>query len=99
MRCQKKPIYVEATQWFKHGDHPGVTFIPLDQKLSDAKRAKLGWLPTPEGGHTVFPGDWVIIDHKGRKSTCNPITFKKLYEPAEVYLDIPLPGGRGDECR
>jgi hypothetical protein len=99
MKCRKKPTFVDAVQWFKQGDHPDVTLIPLNQKLSEAKRLKLGWLPTPEGGHIVFPGDWVIIDNKGRRATCNPITFKKLYEPAEPFQDNPLAAGRGDECQ
>ena len=89
MKFRKKPVLIDAFQWWKHGDVQEVTAIPLDQKLSDARRRRLGWLETPEGGHLVFPGDWIIIDSKGRLSTCNPISFTKQYESAEVKI-LPM---------
>ncbi len=91
MKFRKKVTYVDAWQWFVHGDVPEVTHIPLKSKASDVQRRKLGWVDTPEGGHLVYPGDWVVIDHKGRLSTCNPISFAKLYESAEARI-LPMPG-------
>lgn len=90
MKYRKKPALVDAWQWWKHGDVREVTVIPLNQKLSESKRAKLGWLETPQGGHIVFPGDWVIIDHKGQISSCNPVTFKRIYEIVEERI-LPMP--------
>ena len=89
MKFRKKPQIIDAWQWWKHGDVPEVGAIPWSMKVSDAKRTKLGWLDTPEGGHIVFPGDWVIIDAKGRLSSCNPITFTRLYEQFETKI-LPL---------
>ncbi len=82
-KFKRRTIFVEAFQWFKHGDVKEVTTVPFSEKISDSKRKSVGWLATPEGGHTIFPGDWVIIDHRGRISSCNPLTFTKLYEGAE----------------
>lgn len=28
MKYRKKPVVIEAIQWFKDGDHPAVTFVP-----------------------------------------------------------------------
>ncbi len=82
----RKREIVEAYQWNKHGDVSNVTYIPLDQKVSESRRDKIGWMDTPEGGHIIFPGDWIIVDSRGRVSSCNPITFTKLYEAVEPML-------------
>lgn len=83
-KFRKKQI-VDAFQWFKHGDVEWVVGIPLDQKCPPTRREKVGWLETPEGGHLIFAGDWILIDSKGNLSSCNPITFTRLYEAAETY--------------
>lgn len=84
----KKPTFIDAIQWFRHGDHPDVTAIPVERAdFKQSRREKVGWLPTPEGGHAVFAGEWIIKDEKGKLSTCNAITFAKLYEPASNILN------------
>lgn len=93
MKFRKRHV-VEAFQWFKHGDVSEVCMIPLDQKVSSARRERLGWLQTPEGGHTIFPGDWILIDAKGQLSSCNPETFTKLYEAVEPFLPLSRDYGR-----
>jgi hypothetical protein len=95
MMFRKKAPLVSAFQWFRHGDLAEVTAIPLDQNVPAAKRAKLGWLPTPSGGHLIFPGEWIITDHKGSLSSCNPLSFARLYEPAESMRVLPLPSQQG----
>ncbi len=47
---KKQSDVFEATQWFKHGDHPEVTQAQTDKTL--------GWLNKP--GQIVFPGDYII---------------------------------------
>ena len=94
MKFRKRIQIIEAWQWFKHGDVPEVTAIPLNQKVGDAKRAKLGWLETAQGGHIIFPGDWIIIDQKGNISSCNAETFQRLYEPLETKI-LPLMSDNG----
>ena len=73
MKYRKKPVVIEATQWFKHGDHPMVK--PL-YGLVD-----IGWISTLEGGHEVRPGDYIITGVKGEHYPCKPDIFALTYEP------------------
>jgi hypothetical protein len=73
-RYQKKPVVVEAVQWFKHGDHPAVRAESGDDAF--------GYIDTPEGRLTVQPGDWVITGVAGENYPCKPDIFEKLYIPA-----------------
>ena len=79
MKYRKKPVVIEATQWFKNGDHYKVkpphegggtcysyaadNNLPVDS---------LGWIATFEGGHIVCPGDWIITGVKGEHYPCKP---------------------------
>ncbi len=73
MKFRKKPVVVEATQWFKDGDHPKVK--PLYGFTGK------GWISTLEGGHEVTPGDWIITGVKGEHYPCKPDIFEATYEP------------------
>ena len=75
MKFRKKPVVVEATQWFKLGDHPKVTIMPRGRESSDK-----GWIHTLEGGHEVIPGDWIITGVKGEHYPCKPDIFAATYE-------------------
>lgn len=86
-KFRKKPVVIEATQWFKHGDHPKVTTLPHDLaiKASEANdhaifTTEYGWCPTLEGGHIVTPGDWIITGVKGEHYPCKPDIFEATYE-------------------
>ena len=37
MKFRKKPVVVEATQWFKNGDHPQDESIPLPPLVGDTE--------------------------------------------------------------
>jgi len=75
MKFRKKPVVIEATQWFKMGDHPAVEeFLANDQ---------FGWIETLEGYHIVTPGDWIITGVKGEHYPCKPDIFEMTYEVAE----------------
>lgn len=78
MKFRKKPVVIEATQWFKHGDHPKVTIMPRGRES-----ATKGWIHTLEGGHEVTPGDWIITGVKGEHYPCKPDIFEQTYEAAE----------------
>jgi hypothetical protein len=91
MKVRKKSPVIDAYQWFKHGDLAYVTAVPLDKKMKDGQRKKLGWIDTPQGGHIVFPGDWVLVLKDGTLGTCNPITFQRLYEQVDSRI-LPTPG-------
>ena len=75
MKYRKKPVVIEATQWFKHGDHPMVEFNSPDSKT--------GWIATLEGGHIVSPGDYIIKGVKGEHYPCKPDIFHATYEKVE----------------
>lgn len=76
MKYVKKPVVIEATQWFKHGDHPAVRqYLALNVDLNNT-----GWIDTLEGGHIVTPGDWIITGVKGEHYPCKPDIFEMTYE-------------------
>ena len=40
-----------------------------------------GWIDTPQGGHTVCPGDWIITEPDGNGYyPCKPTVFALRYE-------------------
>lgn len=130
MKYRKKPVVIEATQWFKNGDHPadytdkeelenGILRVftgaerkekgwegcvvryyrrPDDNGLracgADAVNEAIrvpgagcghlmhdhGWIDTPEGGHIVCPGDFIITGVKGEVYPCKPDIFAATYE-------------------
>ncbi|MBU3748608.1 MAG: hypothetical protein FGM36_15130 [Burkholderiaceae bacterium] len=81
MKFRKKPVVIEATQWFKLGDHPAVTKFP-DWIMENDKEDR-GWVETLEGGHVVTPGDWIITGVQGEHYPCKPDIFELTYEPAD----------------
>jgi hypothetical protein len=74
MKYRKKPVVIEATQWFKHGDHPEVW---------KSHEPEFGVIHTLEGDHVVTPGDWIITGVKGEHYPCKPDIFEMTYEVAE----------------
>lgn len=80
MKYRKKPIVIEATQWFNHGDHPMV-------RQSTAYQPQYGVIRTLEdtddGAHVVSPGDWIITGIKGEHYACKPDIFAATYELVE----------------
>jgi hypothetical protein len=77
-KFRKKPVVIEASQWFKDGDHPAVI-----RKTAPGRHADEGipWVPTLEGGHVVTPGDWIITGIQGEHYPCKPDIFAATYEP------------------
>ena len=71
---RKKPVVIEATQWFKHGDHP--------QVLRHFE-SEFGYIDTLEGALLVSEGDWIITGVKGEHYPCKPDIFQATYELAE----------------
>ena len=76
MKFRKKPVVIEATQWFKDGDHPAVF---------RGKKTGTGapQIETLEGAHLVRPGDWIITGVKGEHYPCKPDIFEATYERVE----------------
>jgi len=75
MKFRKKPVVIEATQWFKHGDHPAV---------KPANQGKDALIHTLEGPHFVTTGDWIITGVKGEHYPCKPDIFEATYERVEA---------------
>ena len=86
MKYRKKPVVIEAKQWFKHGDHPAVHPFPLGwsgakaEGYPDYHPDNLGIIETLEGHHQVSPGDWIITGVKGEHYPCKPDIFEMTYE-------------------
>ena len=78
MKFRKKPVVIEATQWFKDGDHPAVRLSRFAQVSG-----RVGVIDTLEGEMTVTPGDWIITGVKGEHYPCKPDIFEATYERVE----------------
>lgn len=76
MKFIKMPVVIEATQWFKMGDHPAVKKPSVNWDDGEC-----GWIETLEGGHVVTPGDWIITGVKGEHYPCKPDIFEITYSP------------------
>lgn len=91
MKFRKRPVIIEATQWFKHGDHVNVIQnsprwrmeIKAECASCDIPYEQHGWVETLEGGHVVCPADWIITDAKGEHHQCKPDIFEQTYEKVE----------------
>lgn len=77
MKYVKKPVTIEATQWFKVGDHPAVALKTAPGRYADEG---IPWVETLEGGHIVTPGDWIITGVKGEHYPCKPDIFEMTYD-------------------
>lgn len=80
MKYVKKPIPIEAVQWFKLGDHPEVVDVhPTYSDFIPVKNGATGYIDTLEGGHFVTAGDWIIQGVAGEFYPCKPDIFEKTY--------------------
>ena len=89
MKYRKKPVVIEATQWFKMGDHPMVhkpTTTTLHSEWENRQglpAGSIGEITTLEGWLLVTPGDYIITGVKGEHYPCKPDIFELTYEPVE----------------
>jgi len=92
MKFRKKPVVIEATQWFKSGDHPDVRDIADTDDLyftgmggaTLTNRESFGVIGTLESpNHLVQPGDWIITEVQGEVYPCKPDIFEQTYEKVE----------------
>jgi hypothetical protein len=84
MKFRKKPVVIEAAQWFKHGDHPAVKKRMIgNSETGEWVESETGWISTLEGGHIVTPGDYIITGVKGEHYPCKPDIFDMTYERVE----------------
>ncbi len=88
----KKPVKVQAKQWFNYSDIPHIvkSYLEIDQKKigkSDKvcnncglEMCKHGFVETFEGLHIVCPGDWIVKGIKGKYYPVKPDIFYATYE-------------------
>jgi len=85
MKFVKKPVVIEASQWFRTGDHPQVhDYDPYGENTVPCQHCyksmcKHGWIITLEGGHIVCPGNWVVKFREGYE-ILNSSEFAEKYE-------------------
>jgi hypothetical protein len=85
MKYRKKPVVIEATQWFKMGDHPMVhkptaTVHSEWERRQGLPAGSIGEINTLEGSLLVTPGDWIITGVKCEHYPCKPDIFEMTYE-------------------
>lgn len=86
---RKKPVVVEAVQWWRLSDHPAVeAFIRephnrVCKSCGGPLTGTHGWVETLEGGHIVCPGDYIITGVSGEHYPCKPAIFEATYEPVD----------------
>lgn len=73
MKFRKKPVVIEAEQFF-HDRKPWPAGVEAD--------AYHFFIRTLEGLHIVSDGDWIITGVKGERYPCKPDIFALTYEPA-----------------
>ncbi len=80
MKFKKKPLIVEAEQWFPCMEIEGVKNCYEDLFITIASHAII---KTLEGSMIVNPGDWIITGIEGEKYCCKNSIFQKTYEKVE----------------
>ena len=78
MKFRKKPIVVEAEQWFDGKEIEGVIYKPMP--ISGLKIMP-PYIETDNGRIYVYEGDWIITGTHGEKYPCKPEIFSEIYEP------------------
>jgi hypothetical protein len=75
-KFRKKPVVIEAEQWFPDKHVEGVLLLPSDPQM--------GVIHTLEDlhdtTHFVTPGDWIITGVQGEKYPCKPDIFEQTYQ-------------------
>ncbi|MGI9413910.1 MAG: hypothetical protein ACR2PM_09580 [Hyphomicrobiales bacterium] len=78
-KFQKKPVVIDAVQWF-----PGKPVDGVDERRADGKPSQtVGVIKTLEGDMIARPGDWIVTGIEGEKYPVKDDIFKKTYERAD----------------
>jgi hypothetical protein len=77
VKYRKKPVVVDATQWFAAGDHPAVKEVGGGFDFDGQVHGKQGWVG-------IHAGDWIIAELDGSGFyPCKPDVFAATYEAVE----------------
>lgn len=88
MKYKKKPVVIEAFQWFgdirQQEDPDWIVEAMLDNRVSlsiDKENSKPTMsITTLEGVMTAYSGDYIIKGVKGEIYPCKPDIFEQTYE-------------------
>lgn len=84
MKFRKRPIVIEAVQWFPGVEVEGVVYVQDQGPSGCSEGDPYPIIHTLEGPHTVSSGDWIITGIKGEKYPCKPDIFAATYEPVAL---------------
>jgi hypothetical protein len=97
-KYRKKPIVIEAEQWFPDKNIEGVEeeYGSYYFGAGEWRTYKTGRhiINTLEGAHVVSPGDYIITGIAGEKYPCKEDIFKQTYEPyiePHRYSPVDIP--------
>ena len=87
-KYRKKPVVVEAEQWFPGRRIDGVEEHPrvLVDNADLQTMHPTAFIHTLEGTHMVIPGDYIITGIAGEKYPCKEAIFLATYEQVEEAL-------------
>jgi len=80
VKFRKKPVAIDAEQWFPGKQVDGVVQIGFSEITGEPVYG----VHTLEGVIACATGDWIITGVNGEKYPCKPDIFEKTYEPVEV---------------
>jgi len=80
-RFRKRPVVIEAEQWWPGKHVAGVHEIVYCAEDGSTRSAGFGIVQTVEGPMRVEPGSWIIVGIKGERYACQPDVFEATYEP------------------
>ena len=63
MKYRKKPVVIEATQWFKNGDHPHDSADPTDQYPDEGRIVRYFRHPDVDGDRSCKHCDEIMHNH------------------------------------
>ena len=82
MKFRKRPVTIEAEQWFEGQHIPGVHYATE----GCGHPLLMAHCHTDEGPLTVSNGDWVICGVKGEYYPCKPDVFEATYRQVHGVL-------------
>lgn len=77
-KFQKKPLIIDAVQWFP-GIAKGGVIVPDPRSMTQFQP----YISTLEGAHLCTPGDWIVSGIKGEKYPVKDEIFRKTYQPID----------------
>lgn len=83
MKFRKRPIVVEAEQWF-----PGVVVGGVREETYDPHEGytvprQVGYVVVKGKTHRIEAGDWIVVGPDGRRKVWKPAEFAESFEPVK----------------